>query len=391
MPITSLGRYVSRSAQDLLFRTVHNRNLIYNTCWEDPRIDRELLRLDAASEVVVLTSAGCNALDYLLDSPACVHAVDVNPRQNALLELKLAVIRRGVHADLYAMFGAGSHDAAVDLYAELREQLPESAARFWDRKIRYFDRRRGKPSFYYHGTAGAVAWVVTRHLGRNRRLRAHLFELLDAESLEEQREIYARIEPLLWGRFVSWLIQRGAVMSMLGVPRAQIRLIKESYPDGMRGFVADRIRHVATEVMIRDNYFWRVYLTGAYTASCCPNYLKAENLPLLRANADRVRIYNDTVSGFLRRHPGRYSHFVLLDHQDWMVRHEPDALAEEWELILRNSRPGTRILMRSAGAHVDFIPEFARRALRFFPQRTAELHRLDRVGTYGSLYAAEVL
>jgi len=35
-----------------------------------------------------LTSAGCNVLEYLLDSPAEIHAVDVNPRQNALLHLQ---------------------------------------------------------------------------------------------------------------------------------------------------------------------------------------------------------------------------------------------------------------------------------------------------------------
>ena len=41
----------------------------------------------------MITSAGCNALDYLLDEPRQVHAVDVNPKQNALLELKLSAIR----------------------------------------------------------------------------------------------------------------------------------------------------------------------------------------------------------------------------------------------------------------------------------------------------------
>ena len=34
----------------------------------------------------------------------------------------------------------------------------------------------------------------------------------------------------------------------------------------------------------------------------------------------------------------------------------PAALAEEWELILANSRPGTRILLRSAGLDLSFVP-----------------------------------
>ena len=32
----------------------------------------------------MITSGGCNALDYLLDEPRRIYAVDMNPRQNAL-------------------------------------------------------------------------------------------------------------------------------------------------------------------------------------------------------------------------------------------------------------------------------------------------------------------
>ena len=70
-----------------LFAAVHDRNLIYNTCWEDPALDRVALDFRPDDRVLVITSAGCNALDYLLAGPAEVNAVDMNPRQNALLEL----------------------------------------------------------------------------------------------------------------------------------------------------------------------------------------------------------------------------------------------------------------------------------------------------------------
>ncbi len=99
---------------------------------------------------------------------------------------------------------------------------------------------------------------------------------------------------------------------------------------------------------------------------------------------------NATVSHFLKDHPGAYSHFVLLDHQDWLAWHQPRALEEEWRLILANSRPGSRILLRSAGDDLSFLPDWTRRALRFFPTLTEPLHRQDRVGTYGSLHFAEV-
>jgi S-adenosylmethionine-diacylglycerol 3-amino-3-carboxypropyl transferase len=40
---------------------------------------------------------------------------------------------------------------------------------------------------------------------------------------------------------------------------------------------------------------------------------------------------------------------------------------------------------------LDFIPADILARLRFFPELTGPLHKLDRVGTYGSLSFAEVL
>ena len=38
----------------------------------------------------MITSAGCNALDYVLNSPERIDCVDLNPHQTALIDLKLA-------------------------------------------------------------------------------------------------------------------------------------------------------------------------------------------------------------------------------------------------------------------------------------------------------------
>ena len=77
-----------RRAHDALFRRVHGNTLIYNTCWEDPRLDREMLGLDRHSRVVMITSAGCNALDYLLGklSDAGVLAEEISRLRAAMSE-----------------------------------------------------------------------------------------------------------------------------------------------------------------------------------------------------------------------------------------------------------------------------------------------------------------
>ena len=380
------------AAHDYAFRQVHRSNLIYNTAWEDPRIDRELMHFNEQSRIVMITSAGCNALDYLLDVPAHIHAVDLNHRQNALLELKLAVISCGTHDDLFELFGSGSSRHHAALYRGVRMELQPETRAWWDRQIRMFDPGSLKRSFYYHGTSGMAAWLAVKALFQARPQLLRLAErLLECSSLREQKKIYARLEPEIWGRISSWLVRQPALMALLGVPRAQINLISASHPGGLEAYVKDKLRHVMTEVPVTDNYFWRVYLTGHYTPECCPEYLKAFNFDILKALSDRISTHTQSVAEFLRNNPGNYSHFVLLDHQDWLAWHDTAALQEEWELILASSQPGTRILMRSAAPEVHFIPHSVRERLRFHPELTVPLHKQDRVGTYGSVHMAEVI
>ena len=386
------ARKILKATHDLVFRRVHGSNLVYNAAWEDPRIDRELMQLDGDSRVVMITSAGCNVLDYLLDSPAEIHAVDVNFRQNALLELKLALFRHGEFQNLFEMFGIGSHAHYQMLYRRIAPHLPPDARKFWDKKISFFNPASLKKSFYYHGTSGIAAWLIGKALFKARpNIRSIAMCLLDAQSLDEQREAYALLEPEIWGKLANWLVRQPAIMALLGVPRPQIKIIEDTYAGGLTAYVKNKLRHVVTELPAADNYFWRVYVTGSYTLSCCPNYLRRENFAHLAAHADRVIPHTCTVSDFLKTNPGKYSHYVLLDHQDWLAWNDPEALREEWELILANSRAGTKILMRSAGLDLRFVPQEALARLRFFPEKTVPLHQMDRVGTYGSLHFAEVV
>jgi S-adenosylmethionine-diacylglycerol 3-amino-3-carboxypropyl transferase len=278
------------------------------------------------------------------------------------------------------------------VYGSVRAALSGPAKKFWDKRIGFFNPASLKKSFYYHGTSGIAAWVMGNALFKLRpNVKNFAACLLDARSLQEQREAYDLFEREVWGPFSNWLLRQPTLMTLLGVPRPQIKLIQDSYPGGLTSYVKDKLRHVFTELPIADNYFWRVYMTGSYTLGCCPNYLKQENLATLQARVDRLKSYTTTVSNFLREHPGQYTHFVLLDHQDWLAAHDTAALLDEWELILANSAPGAKILMRSAGLNLSFVPESIRARLRFFPERTEALHQLDRVGTYGSLHFAEVL
>lgn len=374
---------------DAWFRHVHGSRLIYNTCWEDPRADRALLGVESDSRIAMITSAGCNALDYLLDDPAEIHCIDVNSRQNALLDLKLAAIATLDHDDLFALFGEGRHANFERIYrCALRPRLREASAAFWDRRLHWFD-GRGRGSFYFRGAAGDVAWLVRSVLRALRPgLRRDLLRLLEAPDLDAQRRLYAAIEPRLFGPLLRAIVRQPATLTLLGVPRAQRDLIAQQYPGGVSAYVQDKLRWLMTEVPIHENYFWRLYLHGGYTRECCPNYLRPENLACLRERIDRVRLHTCSFSAFLEGHAAPLTHFVLLDHQDWLWANDVPGLEQEWRMILEHSAPGAKVLLRSAALRVEFLPAFARQVL--LAHDSDRWHLRDRVGTYGSVMLAEV-
>jgi S-adenosylmethionine-diacylglycerol 3-amino-3-carboxypropyl transferase len=373
-----------------LFDTVWRHNLVYNQCWEDPAVDRQALELRPSDRVLVITSAGCNALDYALTG-AEVLAVDANPRQNHLLELKRAGIRALGFGQFFALFGEGGSADCQDIYRVLRPDLPDPAREFWDREIRLFEPNRALGrSFYFRGTAGLFALAMKLWIDHGARVRHALDRILDAEGLEQQLRLYhAEVRgPLLGDRLLRFVGSPG-ILSLLGVPGPQRRMVHD-YPGGFAGFLRSCIDRVMALCPLRDNYFWRVYVTGRYTRESCPEYLKQDNFESLKAGlVDRVQTFDGTVTQCLAAATRPFTAFVLLDHMDWLARH-PAGLREEWTRIFAAAAPGARIIFRSGGPDAGFLPPEVRNHLTFHHDLAARLHLQDRVGTYGSFHIARL-
>ncbi len=386
-----------------LFQQVHHRNLVYNTCWEDPRLDREALDLTASDTVLVITSAGCNALDYALAGAKAVHAVDVNPLQNALLELKIACVKSLDYERFFQLFGMGSVNNFGSVYhARVRPLMPAFAQKIWDRRLHLLDGTTKRQSFYFCGSSGYFAYWINFYIDRIARVRDVIMEMLSASSIEVQQRLFQehQLGKTIFGPMIRWLVRRDTTMSMLGVPRAQRAQIDRGYQGGISQFVVDRVEQVFTQLSLSDNYFWRVYLTGQYTPTCCPEYLAEHQFEKLRQVVDRVTTNNSTVTEFLTTQHESISRFVLLDHMDWLATNHHQALADEWQQILFAATPNARVLWRTAGLKCDFVDSISvhcggkRREmgdlLRYRIELADSLHQRDRVNTYGRFYVADL-
>lgn len=377
--------------KDWLFEKIHGNKLVYNTCWEDPRTDRAMMDINADSDIVMITSAGDNALAYLLDGPQRVNCIDVNPRQNALLELKMAACQALPWSDFFQLFGTGRLSDFSLLYdQQLRPLLSEASQQYWDKQQHYFKPGNRRSGLYFHGSSGFFAWGAGQLLKLDGELKKAINQLFAAKNLEEQKRQYDALEERLLDRLVGRSWRQKVGLSLVGVPDAQ-RAFIEQEAGGVRNYIKNAFRHIFTELPIWENYFYYLYFYGRYSKNCCPAYLETDNFAKLSQSTDRIKLHTTTIANFLQRHPAQYSHFVLLDHQDWLAANAPAALQQEWELIMANSRPGTRILLRSATSRPEMVPDFVRQQVRFRNDLSGPQSRLDRVGTYAGTFLLEVL
>ena len=350
----------------------------------------------------MITSAGCNALDYALDGPRRIHCVDANPRQTALLELKIAGIKRLPWEDFWGLFGAGSHPDMPRLYRRyLRRELSPTAQQMWDSRLSWWNGRGWRNSFYYYGLAGLFARLFNGFVRSRPTLHRALIDLFGATSLEQQRAIYVdRVRDAMFPRSMRWVLNRQATMHLLGVPVEQAEAIGDpNQQHGIAGFIQDCIAHVCQQLPIADNYFYRVYVMGSYSPTCCPEYLKPANFTRLKAGlVDCITPATTTITTYLQERSPQPSHLVLLDHMDWMGAAYPDLLAEEWQWIFRQARPDARILFRSGARYPSFLQMPVNnqglvaplnKQLQFQHDLAQRLHPLDRVHTYASFFIGD--
>lgn len=283
--------------------TQFNNEYIYAFTWEDPRVDHRLLKIGNDDVVLCLTSAGDNVLDYLLHgNPRRIHAVDLNPNQNHLLELKVAAFQSLSYAEVWKLFGDGKYPAFRHvLLTKLSPRMSSQACQYWLNNASVFTSRSGR-GLYETGGSRCVrtssfivrqrklmskrhAIRLVRWLFRALGLSGEVQNLCGAKTLNEQREIWPRIRKALMSRALHWTIigTEWFAWKAAGVPPAQRRMIQEDFVEqeglpesgvhktDVRGqamweYIVNTLDPVVRDTLIsEDNYFYLLCLQGKYS------------------------------------------------------------------------------------------------------------------------------
>lgn len=264
--------------------TQFGNEYIYAFTWEDPRVDNRLLNIGSDDVILAITSAGDNILDYLQYNPRRVHAVDLNPTQNHLLELKVASFTALGYRDFWKIFGEGKHPNFRELLiSHLSPHLSSHAFQYWLDHSNTISARSGVGLYETGGSRYAIKMV--RYLFTIFGLSVEVKRLCEAQTLDEQRKIWPRIRRVLMSRLLHWAVvgTEWFAWKAAGVPAAQRNMIITDYLNrsGLAGgvkkdnevsgqaiweYVVNTLDPVVKDTLIsNDNYFYYLCLQGRYS------------------------------------------------------------------------------------------------------------------------------
>jgi betaine lipid synthase len=337
--------------------------------------------------VLAITSAGDNILSFCLDSPRRVHAVDLNPTQNHLLELKVAAFTALPYPDVWKLFGAGKHaDFRRLLIEKLSPHMSSAAFQYWLQAGPSVFAAASSKGLYFSGGSGnalmLVGWLF-RVLGLTEEVRA----LCAAQTLNEQREIWRRsLKAVLHSKLLTWTILSNEkwLWKALGVPPAQRAVIEADYAaaqvpefDAHTGekippstkalgnavyeYVLNTFEPVVDSTLLStSNHYYLLTLLGHYTPSSHPTYLSPKShVKLSKPNAfSGLRIHTDEISEVIARmRPGTLTIVVVMDSMDWFPPSGTQAL-KQIRSLNRALKVRGRVMLRSAGVEPWYIKVF---------------------------------
>ena len=321
----------SKQKQNKVFNGV-----LYSQCWEDPQIDREAFGIQKDDVVFSITSGGCNLLHFLTDDPESVIALDLNPNQNHLLELKMAAFRNLTYTDMLEFLGVRNCDNRNEKYESLKTDLSESARIYWDKNHRLVKRgiiHCGRYEDYMGLLRNCLRLIISK------RTFSQFFETDDTETRKILFE--KKWDNRRWKIFTKILLSR-RTMSLL-FDEAFFKYLEADLSFGEH--FAGKVSKAFTQLSIKENYFLRYILLGNYDEKYLPPYLRRENFELIRSRLNKVRIVTDSCYNFLKQQPDNsITKFNFTNVFEWVSEKEFADLLKE---TIRVAKDGSVITYRN--------------------------------------------
>lgn len=289
--------------------------IAYSQCWEDTDALCDSLIVTPNDKVLSIASAGDNTFALLLNNPSTITAVDYNPAQLFLCELKIAAIQKLSYGDFLEFIGVTASTNRIKVYATLRSGLSKPAIDYWDQRPLLIDKgiiHIGKLDKYFKLFRTNLLPLI--HSNETIKM---LFEQVTLES--QQSFYFQKWNSVRWRLMFKSFFNK-YVLSMFGRNSSYFDYIAQN---NIADTLYKRTENGFTQSLASHNWYLRFILTGKYLLSHdLPHYMRWEQFHALKNLVHKIKLTYATLDDCLASYPDNY--FTKINLSDALEYYSPE-------------------------------------------------------------------
>jgi len=354
--------------------------LLFSLNWEDPRLDQKALQIQAGESVFGITSGCCNILEFLLYDPSVVYAVDINPTQSYLMELKIEAIRNLSHKQFIQFFGIEKASNSFELYQKFEKHLSKEAQHYWNT-----NKASIVKGIYFQGRFEKfvnIAGKAVRFLQGKKRVEK-LFKIKDDAA---QRYFFDNSWNTKRMKLIFKLLFNKRTLAKKGLNADYFH-----FDDDSKSFTEsffNRYKKAVRNIPVYNNYFLSLYLQGKYNSMDeIPECYKEENFQVIKQRIDRIKLFTqDAQQWFNQMGDESINCFALSNISELMSTDETEVL---FKAVLRTASPEARVIFRNLMVPRE-VPENLQNHIVLNKALSKELIQNDRSFVYSKVHAYRI-
>ena len=331
----------------------------YSAANEDGNSERGFLSIKNKDRVLCITGSGARPLDLLVDKPESLLAIDFNPSQTSLCELKIACYKDLEYEEFCAFIGLSpsSTSKRKSTYKALRFHLSSPAREFWDKHEAEIEK-----GILYCGTWEAFMQVMAKFAQVRSKTLSRLFS---CHNLAEQYHIWTKNwDDIVWKSSL-WLFSKRFVWKYL-LKEPGIDFVPASM--NIFWYMHDRFDHCAKSFLLKDNPYAHLLLWGRYYKESLPLHLRPENFSTIKNRIDSLSLQTGSLLDFLHN-DGVKNSFSAFSLSDFSSYADPNLYYDIWDGVINASVDGAKACER------QFLVKYDPKEL--FPMRLSRNQQME--------------